>query len=513
MRTARTIRHVAAAAALAALLAACSGGGSPDPTTPGATSPGETVPGATPTSPQAGPDAGPLPGVGIQLFQWSWDAIAQECTSTLGPAGISWVLTSPPQEHVLGEQWWTSYQPVSHKVDSRLGAREQFAAMVGTCKDAGVGIVADAVVNHMSGQEDPGTGWAGSSYEHYEYPGLFSDADGDFHHCDAPDGDIQNYKDAAQVQGCELVNLADLATGTEHVRDTLKAYLADLVSLGVAGIRVDAAKHMPPADVAAIVADLPDGAVVWQEVIRGGGEPVTPEQYVGNGQVFEFGYGRELVGLLGGSTFRQALTLGERGMLPSDDAVVFVTNHDTERNGETLMSRDAEYLLANVLMLAGSYGTPVLYSGYAFDDRDAGPAQDADGRVLGATCADNAAPTTELEAGAWTCEQRWPAIQGMLQWRDVTDGAGLTAVDESASDVLVFSRGELGTIVVNRGDEPVTGTWASTLAPGTYCDVAGGAVSAGACTGATIVVAPSGTLSATVPAEGFLAVHAEGRVS
>ena len=75
--------------------------------------------------------------VGVQLFQWTWDAIAAECTDTLGPDGYAWVLTSPPQEHIVGEQWWTSYQPVSYRVESRLGTREQYAAMVQTCHDAG----------------------------------------------------------------------------------------------------------------------------------------------------------------------------------------------------------------------------------------------------------------------------------------------------------------------------------------------------------------------------------------
>lgn len=507
MRTARTTFRLAAAAAAAAVLAACSGGAAPTDSLTSSVTGAASSPSATAS---AGPDMGPLPGVGLQMFQWTWDSIARECTDVLGPAGIGWVLTSPPQEHIIGSEWWTSYQPVSHKVDSRLGTREQFADMVATCDAAGVGIVADAVINHMTGQNDPGTGWAGTAYEHYEYPGLFSDTEGDFHHCDALDGDIQNYKNADEVQECELVNLADLATGTERVRTALAAYVADLVDLGVAGVRVDAAKHMPPADIAAILEDMPDDAVVWQEVIRGGGEPVTPEQYVDNGQVFEFGYGRELVGLLGGSTFRQALSLGERGMLEPESAVVFVTNHDTERNGETLMAQDAEYLLANVLMLGGTYGTPVLYSGYAFDDRDAGPAQDSDGRVLDASCAEGIGPGAQVEAGGWTCEQRWPGIQGMLQWRSVTDGAGLTAVDDSASDVLAFSRGDRGTLIVNRDDEDVVGTWTTTLSPGTYCDVSAGPVGKKGCGGATIEVAAGGTVTATVPARGFVAVHAEG---
>src|SRR5690606_5594219 len=61
--------------------------------------------------------------VGVQMFQWTWDAIATECTENLGPAGYGWVLTSPPQEHILGEPWWTAYQPVSYRVESRLGTR------------------------------------------------------------------------------------------------------------------------------------------------------------------------------------------------------------------------------------------------------------------------------------------------------------------------------------------------------------------------------------------------------
>ena len=68
-------------------------------------------------------------------------------------------------------QWWTAYQPVSYRVESRLGTREQYAAMVRTCHAAGVDVWADAVVNHMTGQDVPGTGWAGSPYSHYDYPG------------------------------------------------------------------------------------------------------------------------------------------------------------------------------------------------------------------------------------------------------------------------------------------------------------------------------------------------------
>ena len=106
-----------------------------------------------------------------------------------------------------------------------------------------------------------------------------------------------------------------------------------------------------------------------------------------------------------------ALDLGTSAKwVPSDQAVVFVDNHDTERNGSTLSYADGEeYALANVLMLAGPYGTPVVYSGYAFSDRDAGPPQDADGRVLDAACS---SPDADPQDGDWVCQHRWPRDRG-----------------------------------------------------------------------------------------------------
>ena len=46
----------------------------------------------------------------VQMFQWSWDSIASECTDFLGPAGYGYVQTSPPQETITGSQWWVDYQ-------------------------------------------------------------------------------------------------------------------------------------------------------------------------------------------------------------------------------------------------------------------------------------------------------------------------------------------------------------------------------------------------------------------
>jgi len=170
--------------------------------------------------------------------------------------------------------------------------------MVQTCSALGIGIIVDAVINHTTGVGS-GTGTAGSTYTAYDYPQY--DAT-DFHYCGTNTGDsdagndhnITGYDDRAQVQRCELVNLADLDTGKAEVQDTLRGYLQALLDMGVTGFRIDAAKHMTAPDIAAILQGLrrPDGSppYIFQEVIDQGGEPVKSFEYMPNGDITEFRY-------------------------------------------------------------------------------------------------------------------------------------------------------------------------------------------------------------------------------
>jgi len=501
-------------AALAALLAvvglvACTPANPAEPDEPSGA--GEPVASQAPAEPVGSKD------VGVQLFQWTWDAIAAECPA-LGEAGYGWVLTSPPNEHILGEAWWTAYQPVSYRVDSRLGTREEFAAMTAACADAGVGIVADAVVNHMTGQDAPGVGWAGSHYDHYDYPGLWSDVEGHFHHCGLTDNDdIASYTSAVQVRTCELVNLADLATESEPVRARLREYLADLVSLGVSGVRIDAAKHMSSADVEAITAELPEDLLVISEVIRGAQEPIRPEDYTDAGDVLEFAWGRDVAGIVKGGALRLALELGSpegsTTYLPSDAAWIFVDNHDTERGRQTLSYRDGQdYALANALMLAADYARPVVYSGYAFSDRDAGPVQDADGAVLDATCAPGVGPDADDDDGSWVCQHRWPLVEGMVGWRAAVGPAGEDASTSVDGRVVTVSRGPRGWFAASGNLEPTTGRYPTGLQPGPYCDVAAGPLTPeGQCAGPTVEVDAGGFVEVTIPAKSAVALHVGAR--
>jgi alpha-amylase len=443
---------------------------------------------------------GPRSDVGIQLFQWNWDSIATECTDTLGPAGVAWVLTSPPQEHIMGSAWWTAYQPVSYKVESRLGTREQFEAMVTTCHEAGVAVIVDAVINHMTGQDSGGTGWAGSEFGHYDYPDLYTESD--FHHCGLSDSDdITDYSSAGNVQSCELVNLADLATETDRVQSQVAKYLNDLRSIGVDGFRIDAAKHMPAADVAAIIERIDGDPYIVQEVIRTDGEPIQPEDYLDSGDVFEFGLAYQLVTWMKTGSLSSIANIDSYGFAPSDSAVTFVDNHDTERNRQTLSYRDgARYQLATMLLLASDYGSPALYSGYSFTLNDQSLPQDAAGLVTDVDCVDQ---KEAYDDGEWVCQHRWPGTLGMVGWR-IAVGSAQVQDEWSEGDAYAFGRGALGFAVFNASDAALQQTFETSLPAGDYCNVA-----AEGCD--VVTVEADRSFSVVVPPWSAVAIHVNAR--
>ncbi|GLX23437.1 carbohydrate-binding module family 20 domain-containing protein [Streptomyces lavendulae] len=425
------------------------------------------------------------------LFEWRFADVAKACGSSLGPAGYGYVQVSPPQEHAQGSQWWTSYQPVSYKIAGRLGDRAAFKAMVDACHAAGVKVVADSVINHMAGPADPGatfTGTGGSTYSKYSYPGLYSGADMD--DCRA---EISNYQDKANVQNCELVKLADLDTGEEYVRGRIAGYLNDLLSLGVDGFRIDAAKHMPAADLAAIKSRLSNPSAYWkQEAIFGAGEAVNPAEYQPSGDVQEFRYARDLKRVFQSENLAYLKNFGEAwGYMPSGKSGVFVDNHDTERNGETLTYKNgADYTLASVFMLAWPYGSPDVHSGYEWTDKDAGP---PNGGTVNACYSDG-----------WKCQHAWPEISSMVAWRNTARGQGVTDWWDNGGDQIAFGRGTKAYVAINHETTALTRTFQTSLPAGTYCDVQSGSARA-------VTVDSGGRFTATLQPQTALALHLGAR--
>ncbi len=439
-------------------------------------------------------------GVFVHLFEWRWPDVAAECELFLGPNGYTAVQVSPAQEHITGPQWWTRYQPVSYKLGSRGGTRAEFSDMVKRCKTAGVDIYADALINHMADVGD-GTGVAGSVYGEYDYPVPYGYDD--FHHCGRNhDDSIDNYQDLWEVQTCSLGKLPDLDTGKPAVQAKIAAYLNDLLRLGVAGFRLDAAKHVSHEEVGDILSLLDSRPFLFQEVIDRGSEPINARSYIGNGHVTEFKYPMALFEAFNNHRLDALVDLGSHaGFLPADKAVVFVDNHDLQRGhaggDEILNYKDGDlYTLANVFMLAWPYGYPKVMSSYRFDDTDQGPPKSRP--VIADNC-----------GSGWVCEHRWQAMAGMVRFRKATAGHAVTNWRAFSDELISFGRGNKGHIIINMSAEPINGTFVTRMKPGNYCNVISDRTNEEDCKESLVQVGVDGVVQLSVAPMSAVAIHTD----
>jgi alpha-amylase len=450
----------------------------------------------------------------VHLFEWPWNSVATECTTVLGPKGFGAVQVSPPQEHVelasKGYPWWQDYQPVSYQLTTRRGDRAAFASMVATCHAAGVKIYVDAVINHMTGGGSAGNGpgSAGSTYTQYTYPAV-PYGTGDFHHCGRNgNDDIQNWTDRFEVQNCELVDLADLKTESSYVRGEITGYLNNLIGLGVDGFRVDAAKHMPVADLQAMYGSLNNTAsgrpYIYQEVIEGGNGEISPTEYTGIGDVTDFRYGDVVGNAFGNGGLANLQNLPSQMLLANADAQVFIDNHDTQRNGRAKLNYKSgtNYALAEAFMLAYPFGTVSVMSSFSFSGADQGPPATSNGTTTAVSC-----------GNGWVCEHRVRTTANLVGFHNTVNGTAITQWWSNGNNQIAFGRGSAGYVVFNREGSSLSRTFQTELAAGTYCDVANGDVSGSTCGGAAYTINSSGQFTATVPANTLLALHINARTS
>ena len=445
-------------------------------------------------------------------FQQSWKTIGDECTKTYGPEGVKYVQVSPPQESIQGTQWWTVYQPVSYKLDSRFGTEDEFKTMIRQCNAAGVQIVADMVLNHTTGHDvswvDDQYGVAGTEYNgsYGRYPGIgiyqyeesgnnhqYGLPSGDFHTCKSNVSDnISDYTNADEVWNCRLSTMWDINTGSDRVQNIQAEYLAHLWEDGVRGFRIDSAKHMDPNDIASIKRKFMTKAGItdeqsfpWsQEVIyhNGESEKFAPERYEKNGQVTEFSYAYSLLKDFNGS-ITNLKNITSDLLDDADNATVFVSNWDTARGSETLKPvSGARYELANAFMLGYDYGHPKILSDYAFNEStqyDDGVKDSTDTTVpkisMDDVCSTQKDPT-QMEYGDWNCQQRWTSIRGMIKFHNAVNGTSVSNWQESGSNDIAFERVDAngkskGLLALNNTLQEHDVDYTTSLPDGEYCNV------------------------------------------
>nr|XP_054749444.1 alpha-amylase A-like [Lytechinus pictus] len=456
----------------------------------------------------------------VHLFEWTWVDIADECERFLGPYGYAGVQVSPPNEHkyidtnVFNSPWWQRYQPMGYRLNSRSGTEHQFRDMVERCNAVGVRIYVDAVINHMAKHTED---------DRYNFPNVpFSTADFNvpLGRCPVDHGWVSDYYHAENVRNCDLEGLNDLYFGPDndyHTRDIIVEYLNGMLEMGVAGFRIDAAKHMWPHDLEDIVSRIRrtiwnTKPYIYQEVIdRTSHEAVKASDYFDIGSVTEFKYGDEVFGI--GTASKDAVWFsgfGEQwGLMPRDKALVFIDNHDNQRNhgggGNVLTHKmPYEYKKATAFMLAWDYGVTRVMSSYDFIDTDQGPPMDEYGHTQGPTI--NSDTTCN---GGWVCEHRWRQIRNMACFRNAAKGYPVQNWWDNGHNQIAFSRGGKAFFVLNNEPHALSRTLYTGLPPGIYCDVISGDPTASGCTGFIVAVDAAGMASFDIYAgeDPMVAIH------
>ncbi|KAH8248637.1 hypothetical protein KR032_001635 [Drosophila birchii] len=527
----------------------------------------------------------------VHLFEWKWDDIAAECENFLGPNGFAGVQVSPVNENAVKDSrpWWERYQPISYKLVTRSGNEEQFASMTRRCNAVGVRIYVDVIFNHMAADGGTyGTGGSTASPSSKSYPGYqpisyklvtrsgneeqFASmtrrcnavgvriyVDVIFNHMAADGGTygtggstaspssksypgvpyssldfnptcaINNYNDANQVRNCELVGLRDLNQGNSYVQDKIVEFLDHLIDLGVAGFRVDAAKHMWPGDLGVIYGRLKNlntdhgfasgsKAYIVQEVIDMGGEAISKSEYTGLGAITEFRHSDSIGKAFRGKDQLQYLSNWGTawGFAASDRSLVFVDNHDNQRGhgagGADVLTYKVpkQYKMASAFMLAHPFGTPRVMSSFSFSDTDQGPPT-TDGHNIASPIfnSDNSC------SGGWVCEHRWRQIFNMVAFRNAVGSDAIQNWWDNGSNQIAFSRGSRGFVAFNNDNYDLNSSLQTGLPAGTYCDVISGTKNGSSCTGKTVTVGSDGRASITIgnsEDDGVLAIHVNAKL-
>jgi alpha-amylase len=220
----------------------------------------------------------------------------------------------------------------------------------------------------------------------------------------------------------------------------------------------------------------------------GGAADITEFTFVGVGDKFRKVGGQSISQLdpngPDGSRFSEAAW----ALIPSDKAVVFLQNHDTQRTcGIGYQDGDA-FRLANVWMLAQPYGYPSILSGYAFQcgsEDSLGPASDANGLTLPVSCMSDWATAKSQQ---WVCEHRDPYIGNMVRFRKAVAGEPTSAWWDNGANAVAFSRGVKGFVAINGETTAITQTVATTVPDGTYCDLLTGGLVSRSCAATTVNV-------------------------
>lgn len=255
-------------------------------------------------------------GAIVEFFGWPYNDIKEEC-NFISRAGYMGIRTSPPSENIESYEqvedgelnpWFFIYQPVSYRLVSRMGTREELIDMINECRSYNVRVYADVILYHMSANgkdinknhrnlnkdgtcEKWGAYSSSGNSPWYTFGGLYEENEitkekygleypavpygpRDFH-CQR---ELTDYASKIDLNYGWLQGLTDLNTESEYVQQRIADYLTNLLSIGYTGFRVGGAKHLSPESISRILLKLktnmggtfPEDFMIYLEILIGG---------------------------------------------------------------------------------------------------------------------------------------------------------------------------------------------------------------------------------------------------
>lgn len=366
-------------AAMALTLGACSSSNDPDLPDP------EPTPAPTP-SPEPEPEpslnsqgwASDYSGVMLQGFSWDsynesqWKVLEKQADELKGYIDLVWL---PQSGKCLETTQVMGYMPYYYfNQNSSFGSEAELRSLITKFKAAGIGAIADVVINHRNTEgwyNFPAETYKGVTYQMQSTDICKNDDGGTTATQAATDGVSlsQNNDEGTDFGGCR-----DIDHKSENVQKVIKAYLKYLKDdLGYTGFRYDMVKGFDGSH----VADYNDATGVEYSV---------GEYWDGNDKIeswinrtnkksaaFDFQFRYNVRDAVNGAANGKVTKSSDWSKLNSNDnlmhdanyrryAVTFVENHDTQKRSESEQNDPLrkDTIAANAYMLAMP-GTPCIF--------------------------------------------------------------------------------------------------------------------------------------------------------
>ena len=416
-------------------------------------------------------------GAILHCWCWSFNSIKENMSKIAG-AGFSAVQTSPINGIFDGDdgmqiwgdgKWYYSYQPTNYNIGNyMLGTEAEFKAMCDTAESYGVKVIVDVVANHTT----PSKNYVDSSLRNIQ---------GGLYH-----GSLGSSTDTREWLTQWYNGLPDVNTQNKNYQNVILNFLKKAVDDGADGFRYDTAKHIElPDDDAKYASDfwptvLANGSVYqYGEVLQGTNssekKAARLSAYAQIMHVTASDYGNTIRDyfLNNSGTARTLKNYNAEG-LSSDRLLTWVESHDTYANGETPNNVVSSYWLTNDqirigwAMIAARSDTTCLFFSRPYGS-EASTVQNRNNSPIWGTNRLGAAGDNNYFH---------PEVVAVNKFRNAMIGEGESLENitgpEGSKKYLMITRGTRGAVIINNSASDLELSKATTLAKGTYTDLAHG---------------------------------------